>query len=392
MSISVPSASAEEPTGTTYKIGWLMVIDWDSDYPAAPYYLSIHPDKPSDWTILYEPVWFSDIQAGECLISEYDLIVTTGHAYYAYTAEQREILEEYVRSGGILWFDDCGGIEIDNLPFGYEIDFGYYHLGWGYAYNSPTVHDYTIDQPTHPLMDGQFTISSDHIRDDRNTRWFSPFVSWDSHYEVVLWGTSETHYGSGPAVLATQVGYGKMIATAMDVSCALEANVYGGWPATRFDYHLVMNMLDWSTQPVIKNYDVSRYVPAEGDTYYIGSDVPAVFYAEDEFGNPVDDDTFFLEIWKGTVLIDSGLEATISNGYYITSWDTSGMTEGMYTMIADFEGYCSQEPVSINLELTIPVLIDIKPGSDPNSINLGSRGTVPVAILSTQDFDATTVD
>jgi hypothetical protein len=38
------------------------------------------------------------------------------------------------------------------------------------------------------------------------------------------------------------------------------------------------------------------------------------------------------------------------------------------------------------------VNIDIKPGSDPNSINLGSNGNVPVAIFSTNDFDATTVD
>ncbi len=36
--------------------------------------------------------------------------------------------------------------------------------------------------------------------------------------------------------------------------------------------------------------------------------------------------------------------------------------------------------------------IDIKPGSDLNSINLGSNGTIPVAIFSTVDFDATTVD
>jgi hypothetical protein len=38
------------------------------------------------------------------------------------------------------------------------------------------------------------------------------------------------------------------------------------------------------------------------------------------------------------------------------------------------------------------VLIDIKPGSTPNSINLGSNGVVPLAILSEADFDATTVD
>lgn len=38
------------------------------------------------------------------------------------------------------------------------------------------------------------------------------------------------------------------------------------------------------------------------------------------------------------------------------------------------------------------VSIDIKPGSDPNSINLGSQGNVPVAIFSTPDFDATNID
>lgn len=39
----------------------------------------------------------------------------------------------------------------------------------------------------------------------------------------------------------------------------------------------------------------------------------------------------------------------------------------------------------------IDVSIDIKPGSDPNSINLSSAAVVPVAILSTPNFDATTV-
>jgi len=41
---------------------------------------------------------------------------------------------------------------------------------------------------------------------------------------------------------------------------------------------------------------------------------------------------------------------------------------------------------------TIEVEIDIKPGSDPNSINLKSKGVVPVAVLTTDDFDASNVD
>ncbi len=40
----------------------------------------------------------------------------------------------------------------------------------------------------------------------------------------------------------------------------------------------------------------------------------------------------------------------------------------------------------------ITVEIDIKPGSWPNAINPDSKGVIPVAILTTDDFDATTVD
>lgn len=39
-----------------------------------------------------------------------------------------------------------------------------------------------------------------------------------------------------------------------------------------------------------------------------------------------------------------------------------------------------------------PITIDIKPGSNPNSINLKSKGVVPVAVLTTEDFDASTID
>lgn len=46
---------------------------------------------------------------------------------------------------------------------------------------------------------------------------------------------------------------------------------------------------------------------------------------------------------------------------------------------------CGPDPV-------ISVEIDIKLGSYPNSVNLGSKGVIPVAILSSPCFDAATVD
>ena len=48
--------------------------------------------------------------------------------------------------------------------------------------------------------------------------------------------------------------------------------------------------------------------------------------------------------------------------------------------------------ISLTREAIVNVVIDIKPGSDPNSIRLSSSGVIPVAIISSPDFDATTVD
>jgi hypothetical protein len=44
------------------------------------------------------------------------------------------------------------------------------------------------------------------------------------------------------------------------------------------------------------------------------------------------------------------------------------------------------------MEEKIKVWVDIKPGSDINSINLDSQGLTPVSILSTVDFDATIIN
>ena len=40
----------------------------------------------------------------------------------------------------------------------------------------------------------------------------------------------------------------------------------------------------------------------------------------------------------------------------------------------------------------ISLVLDIKPGSDENPVNLKSRGVLPVAVLSTDDFDASDID
>lgn len=46
----------------------------------------------------------------------------------------------------------------------------------------------------------------------------------------------------------------------------------------------------------------------------------------------------------------------------------------------------------INISEIPPLSIDIKPGSDPNDVDPESKGVIPVAVLSTEAFDATQVD
>lgn len=49
-------------------------------------------------------------------------------------------------------------------------------------------------------------------------------------------------------------------------------------------------------------------------------------------------------------------------------------------------------PADVVILSSIEIEIDIKPGSFPNSVNCRSRGTIPVAILSSSTFNASQVD
>jgi hypothetical protein len=68
-----------------------------------------------------------------------------------------------------------------------------------------------------------------------------------------------------------------------------------------------------------------------------------------------------------------------------------GLT-GSIDEIAVFDRVLTPEEIRSCYQDVLEVVIDIKPGSYPNAINLGSQGLIPVAILSSADFDALRVD
>ena len=96
-------------------------------------------------------------------------------------------------------------------------------------------------------------------------------------------------------------------------------------------------------------------------------------------------------------------------GFYVPNWHTgpadlmpAGMTfTGDMSQMQVFYGmygYGAVHSIAFtDIQVTgclapIPVAIDIKPGSDPNSINLKSKGVVTVAVLTTDEFDASSID
>ena len=83
-------------------------------------------------------------------------------------------------------------------------------------------------------------------------------------------------------------------------------------------------------------------------------------------------------------------------GVYHELWQpTNGHTLNQDTMdevMPNGKTLLENNMIFLATELSILADLDIKPGSDPNSINLKSRGVLPVALLSTDDFDALDVD
>lgn len=77
-------------------------------------------------------------------------------------------------------------------------------------------------------------------------------------------------------------------------------------------------------------------------------------------------------------------DAALTEGFGIND---AGQIVGLY-VAKDSGSVCGY----LASPAAIEVSIDVKPGSYPNSINLGSNGVIPVAILSSADFDATQVD
>jgi hypothetical protein len=137
-------------------------------------------------------------------------------------------------------------------------------------------------------------------------------------------------------------------------------------------------------------------------------------------GTVVNSHMIFLNTEGDVGAVDDGVEWTFNGPILGVMSDQGGTLEAASSPILGAPGttypgafpYRGMEPrdsytvagnkITVNMGVSEPgdwirvvtaaTEIDIKPGSDPNSINPMSKGVIPVAILTTEYFDATQVD
>jgi len=100
-----------------------------------------------------------------------------------------------------------------------------------------------------------------------------------------------------------------------------------------------------------------------------------------------------ISIFTGTAKLMFGVHpAYMTNVRYVP-----GYFNGILDQVRIWDGALTESDIEYNYSIESKysignIGIDIKPGSDPNSINLDSNGVVPVAILGSEDFDAAEVN
>ena len=145
---------------------------------------------------------------------------------------------------------------------------------------------------------------------------------------------------------------------------------------------------DWIAPGSTFTVEVTVYNEGDSFAYYV--DVACVLWPGLSFaaGEPTHGHKNL-----GTVWPPPGLEAGSSANL---TWDVVCTSPGDTTIRINPSAMMHiGEADIVNIRQAygvVEVSIDIKPGSDPNSINLKSKGVVPVAVLTTDDFDASTVD
>ena len=158
--------------------------------------------------------------------------------------------------------------------------------------------------------------------------------------------------------------------TAMDITCgSIIVNVLSNRAELTLDNDVTIN---------ISQLTKARVEELGTQGFVVANEPESAFPIEMQLGDDI------------TVTLPTSTTGVVeepAEGQYVISNETT--VEGAEPIVVEAEGKLFEYGAG---DAGIPVLIDIKPDSTTNAINLGSNGNVPVAILSSDTFDATRVD
>jgi hypothetical protein len=111
--------------------------------------------------------------------------------------------------------------------------------------------------------------------------------------------------------------------------------------------------------------------------------------------NPYCDSILEVSVGSASEVFNGSSEEYVTHSLLFTADSAISTVKFENPFILDINDEWGNYPHLDNVSVSMvaaQVSIDIKPGSDPNSINPRSNGVIPVAVLGSIDFDATQVD
>ena len=229
-------------------------------------------------------------------------------------------------------------------------------------------------------------------------------VSWYEAAQFVNWLNTFTGHQAGYRFTGTQGTSGYALAT-WSTAEADGTNLYRHKDA----FYFLPTEDEWVKAAYWNGTSLQTYANASEGDLVAGLPDPAKWNYFPSVGN---------EPWavgsgskelNGTYDMTGNVWEWMENPYTANDYGTAsyrGLRGGAYNndyrnLVSSYLIYCyphfEREPfgfrvASVAEPAALSALIDIKPGSDPNSINLKAKGVLPVGILGTEDFDVQDVD